>query len=127
MDTLRSEWDFLLSLRAAALGDLELLRAQKELGKSLEAHVGITAPAHHFAIITKYEATLAELFNVSSVKVILDTDADLFMDVRKALQPKCDRCWRHVPDVGQYPAYPTVCLRCVEALDAINFPPYPAT
>jgi isoleucyl-tRNA synthetase len=39
--------------------------------------------------------------------------------------PKCDRCWRHVPDVGQQEKYPTVCLRCAEALDAIDFPPYP--
>ena len=41
--------------------------------------------------------------------------------------PKCDRCWRHVPDVGDDTRYPTVCLRCAEALDAIDFPPYPAT
>jgi isoleucyl-tRNA synthetase len=40
---------------------------------------------------------------------------------------KCDRCWRHVPDVGQQEKYPTVCLRCAEALDAIDFPPYAAT
>jgi isoleucyl-tRNA synthetase len=40
---------------------------------------------------------------------------------------KCDRCWRHIPDVGKEEKYPTVCLRCAEALDAIDFPPYPAT
>jgi isoleucyl-tRNA synthetase len=44
-----------------------------------------------------------------------------------ASAPKCDRCWRHVPDVGEDTRYPTVCLRCAEALDAIDFPPYAAT
>jgi isoleucyl-tRNA synthetase len=50
----------------------------------------------------------------------------LDVDVIRATDIKCDRCWRHVPDVGQQEKYPTVCLRCAEALDAIDFPPYPA-
>ena len=46
--------------------------------------------------------------------------------VARSQRAKCDRCWRHVPDTGRNPDYPTVCLRCVEALDAIDFPPYTA-
>jgi len=37
---------------------------------------------------------------------------------------KCERCWRYTEDVGDEPNYPTVCLRCAEALEAISFPPY---
>jgi isoleucyl-tRNA synthetase len=44
--------------------------------------------------------------------------------VERSKQSKCDRCWRYVPDVGDNPDYPTVCLRCAEALNAIDFPPY---
>ncbi len=43
------------------------------------------------------------------------------------LENKCDRCWRHYADRGKNSNYPTVCLRCAEALDAIDFPPYAAT
>ena len=39
---------------------------------------------------------------------------------------KCERCWNYTADVGQDARYPTVCLRCAEALDAIDFPPYTA-
>jgi isoleucyl-tRNA synthetase len=39
---------------------------------------------------------------------------------------KCDRCWRFTDDVGNDANYPTVCLRCAEALDAIDFSPYAA-
>jgi len=34
---------------------------------------------------------------------------------------------KKVDDVGNNADYPTVCLRCAEALDAIDFPPYSAT
>ncbi len=37
---------------------------------------------------------------------------------------KCERCWRYVPDVANDPNYPTVCLRCADALAAIHYPPY---
>ena len=51
-------------------------------------------------------------------------DSSIDPSVELAIAPKCDRCWRHVPDVGNNANYPTVCLRCAEALDAIDFPPY---
>jgi isoleucyl-tRNA synthetase len=44
--------------------------------------------------------------------------------VERSTALKCDRCWRHVPDVGHDPHYPSVCLRCALALDAIDFAPY---
>jgi isoleucyl-tRNA synthetase len=52
---------------------------------------------------------------------------DLAINVFVADGHKCDRCWRYTDDVGQEQKYPTVCLRCAQALDAIDFPPYPAT
>ena len=48
----------------------------------------------------------------------------LISQVRRSAQPKCERCWRYVPDVAQDTRYPTVCLRCAEALEAIGFAPY---
>jgi isoleucyl-tRNA synthetase len=40
---------------------------------------------------------------------------------------KCERCWRYTEDVGDQEKYPTVCLRCADALQAINYPPYTAS
>jgi isoleucyl-tRNA synthetase len=39
---------------------------------------------------------------------------------------KCERCWRYVGDVAEDGRYPTVCLRCADALEAIGFAPYAA-
>ena len=30
---------------------------------------------------------------------------------------KCDRCWKVLPDVGDDPAHPTLCLRCADAVE----------
>ena len=51
---------------------------------------------------------------------------DNIFTVSKSTAPKCERCWRFVQDVGNDTRYPTVCLRCADALKAINYPPYPA-
>jgi len=113
-------------MREDVLSQLELLRTRKEIGKSLEANVVFNTRDESFELLTKFQSALPELFNVSQVAVnhTMVPD-DLFMDVHKSDSAKCERCWRHIPDVGKEEKYPTVCLRCAEALDAIDFPPYP--
>jgi isoleucyl-tRNA synthetase len=69
--------------------------------------------------------------NVSSVNFISVGEAGASSTVtanaKIASGTKCDRCWRYTRDVGKDPDYPTVCLRCAEALHAIDFPPYAVT
>jgi isoleucyl-tRNA synthetase len=125
--TLEPQWVFLLTLRSDVLSQLEILRTRKEIGKSLEANVVFNARDESFELLLKYQSALPELFNVSHVDVRhMSTTDGQFLGVQKIDSPKCDRCWRHVPDVGHNDAYPTVCLRCAEALDAIDFPHYSA-
>jgi isoleucyl-tRNA synthetase len=47
-----------------------------------------------------------------------------YVQAKPAKGSKCERCWRFTEDVGDDARYPTVCLRCADALDAIQFPPY---
>jgi isoleucyl-tRNA synthetase len=133
---LLTEWQALLVARSAVLGQLEGMRSNKVIGKSLEAELNARfdptkANAATLAFV-KYQADLAEVFGISAATVTpVDIPYESFAQFaeghpEKSDHPKCDRCWRHVPDVGQEEKYPTVCLRCVEALDAIDFPPYPA-
>jgi isoleucyl-tRNA synthetase len=131
-----ADWETLLSMRTNVLRQLESMRANKEIGKALEAEFELNArydPAKANAstlTLVRYQAALAELFGLSRVTVTpVDIPYESFAEFaeghpEKANAPKCDRCWRHVPDVGHNAAYPTVCLRCAEALDAIDFPPY---
>ena len=136
--TLLSEWTSLVEARnIIALQQLEPMRARKEIGKSLETKLQIryaprTANASTLAI-KKYEPYLAELFGMSEVTVSpVESMHESFAQFAEghpevSRERKCERCWRHVPDVGYDDRYPTVCARCSQALDAINFPAYGGT
>jgi isoleucyl-tRNA synthetase len=44
----------------------------------------------------------------------------LSVTVRRADGTKCERCWNYSTHVGENADYPTVCERCVKALDEIE-------
>ncbi len=126
---LEQDWAQLLTTRSEVLTRLEKLRAEKTIGKSLEAAVTLfTQEADAESPLHRYAGALPELFNVSEVDLhgVTHSDPDYLatMEVSRSGNPKCERCWRYVPDVAANPDYPTVCLRCAEALTAIGYPPY---
>jgi len=149
-ETLIEDWKYLLIIRQMVLKSLEVERQKGLIGKSLEAKIHIRAAVFAYRALASNRPALEELFNVSQVTIEENksTDAewtstikpcspditgdDLFavnldhVDIQSttAASSKCERCWRHVPDIGQQEKYPTVCLRCAQALDAIDFPPY---
>jgi isoleucyl-tRNA synthetase len=127
-----AHWEKLFLRRADVLAKLETLRAEKAIGKALEALVTLYASGtSENDLLANYATSLPELFNVSEVDIlpVAHNDPDYLpnLSAQRSDRPKCDRCWRHVPDVGHNSDYPTVCLRCAEALDAIDFPPYAAS
>ena len=129
---IEEDWGRLLSLRNLVLSKLESLRADKVIGKSLEAEVFLSYPAVDpddlGSLLSKYEMTLPELFNVSIVKLSgnsrdLDSN-EASIDAWFSPCVQCERCWRFVEGVRSSAAYPTVCPRCAGALAAISYPPY---
>ena len=128
---LEEDWEILLEIRDAVLRRLEELRVEKTIGKSLEAFVEIEPHTKHpeyGRVLNKYIEALPELFNVSRVNVQPyssnpDFAAPYIVIAMPAGGQKCERCWRHTFDVGIDARWPSVCSRCAEALDAINFPP----
>ncbi len=123
--SLEAEWAQLLEIRSRVLAKLELLRAAKVIGKSLEATVTLTFADD--TLLEKYAAALPELFNVSEVFVVRGpADNEGAIAVSRSAEPKCERCWRYVADVGTIARFPTVCARCAVALDEMGFPPYDA-
>jgi isoleucyl-tRNA synthetase len=118
---IEAEWEQLLEVRSQVLAKLELLRAEKVIGKSLEAVVTLSEGSD--GLLRKYAIALPELFNVSEVELLYEPSGE-GISVRRSDKPKCERCWRYVQEVGQDGRFPTVCLRCAEALEVIGFPPY---
>ncbi len=107
---------------------LEEARAAKVIGKALEASVSLRATGEGFALLERYSETIPELLNVSAVEIaggLAPWHSNAVIAVASpATGPKCERCWRYVPDVGTSTSYPNVCLRCADALAAIHYPPY---
>ena len=131
--SLLADWKQLLLIREQAMKALEEARALKTIGKGLEAAVELEAAndasTTHYDLLLRYQQSLPELLNVSTVQisVYLNPEASaswMNAKAKPATGTKCERCWRFTADVGDQPSYPTVCLRCAEALAAIHFASY---
>ena len=119
------KWSNLLALRNDVNKALEIARAQKIVGKPLDAAVTLyisqTAKAP-FAEIAGED--LEQLFIVSQVTVVDGEGAGYpsteFPGVTVAVEasqaPKCVRCWCHDEHVGQDAEHPELCPRCAQAV-----------
>ena len=63
---------------------------------------------------------LATLFIVSEVTSEIRSgavsDSDFAISVTKSTHAKCERCWNYRKAVGQDASHPTLCERCIEAV-----------
>jgi isoleucyl-tRNA synthetase len=132
-DALAKIWSEIRRVRRVVTGALEIERANKRIGSSLEA-----APVVHIAdaallglIAAEFagargEAGLAEVAITSELTVAADEGpADAFrlddvpgvaVEFRPARGTKCARSWKILPTVGSDPDYPDVTPRDAKAL-----------
>ncbi len=94
---------------------LEIQRANKTIGSSLEALVVVQAGKQDYGLLEKYKSTLTELFIVSQVELKEGADP-LNVQIHKAQGEKCERCWNYSDSVGKDAQHPALCERCVEAI-----------
>ena len=124
-DALAEKWRKLRNLRRVVTGALELERAGKRIGSSLEAAPVIyVADTDLFGIAA--DADLAELCITSDAMLIegegpesafrLDDVASVAVEPRLAQGRKCARSWKISPAVGGDPQYPDVTPRDAQAL-----------
>ena len=117
---LAERWDELLKVRSWVQAKLEEKRREKIIGSSLEAKVRISAPSERYEFLKLYEPDLPSTFIVSQVELRRDDQLeqipDFAVEVEKATGNKCERCWNYRPAVGTVKSHPTLCDRCVEAV-----------
>ncbi|HEV2022016.1 MAG TPA: isoleucine--tRNA ligase [Terriglobales bacterium] len=122
-EALRADWQILLWVRDQVLQALESARNAKTIGGSLEAQVSLAAPAAVHSVLDRHAKELCSLFIVSQVALEKPISGDgvssISVQVRRADGRKCERCWNYSTRVGESMKYPTVCERCVAALDEI--------
>ncbi|HUI14379.1 MAG TPA: isoleucine--tRNA ligase [Xanthobacteraceae bacterium] len=124
-DALADKWRKLRNVRRVVTGALELERAAKRVGSSLEAHPLVyIADSDLFA--TAADADLAELCITSGAALVegegpqeafrLPDVAGVAVFPELAKGKKCARSWKISPSVGQDPQFPDVTPRDAQAL-----------
>ena len=117
-------WAHIFRYRDLLLSKLEEARISKLIGSSLEAKVEISAGSYAHQILSLYQDHLRYIFIVSEVSLLpVNTEIseeDLIVSVTRADGKKCERCWNYSTRVGESALYPTVCERCVTALEEIE-------
>ena len=124
-DALGATWTRIRELRRVVTGAIELERAQKRLGSSLQADVEIFADPVTVAALAGLD--LAELCITSAGTLqAAPPPADAFtlpelpfigVRVTLAAGEKCQRCWRVLTEIGSVSDHPDLCLRCSAAID----------
>ncbi len=115
---LAQRWDQLLKYREQVQGVLEVSRRDKMIGSSLEAAVEVRAAGKDLAFLKAYERDLPMVFIVSQVKLLSGGNAQgpVSVGASKSSFAKCERCWNYREAVGMDATHPTLCDRCVEAV-----------
>jgi len=124
-DALAKKWETIRDVRRVVTGALELERAAKNIGSSLEASP-IIYVSDRTILATLFDVDLAEVCITSNYEVREgDTPPGAFRlnDVggvavvaERAVGTKCARSWKILPSVGEDPEYPDVSPRDAQAL-----------
>ena len=116
----RKVWKNLFEIRAVALPALEKARQAKHIGKALEAKLILSGTESALANAKAHSESLRELLNVSQLELSNGTNDNLSVSIAKAAGQKCERCWHWETDVGSISEHPTICVRCVKAIQSAN-------
>jgi isoleucyl-tRNA synthetase len=124
-DALAVKWETVRNIRRVVTGALELERAAKRIGSSLEASPVVYVSSREL-LATLFDVDLAEVSITSNYEISEgDAPADAFrlndvpgvaVVVEKAVGIKCARSWKILPTVGEDPEYPDVSPRDAQAL-----------
>ncbi len=121
---LDKKWERLIVVRRELTRALELARAAKVIGHSLEARVTVTVSGELAEFMSENWQTIK---NIAIVSELVQAEAlsgevyeselpGLSVAVTAAPGDKCERCWTRSTSVGQDAAHPAACGRCVTVL-----------
>lgn len=111
---LEEKWNKIIKVKEEAAKALEMARAEKVIGHSLNAKVIINADKENYEFLKGKEELLQEVFIVSGVE--LNEAKEFSVEVKPADGEKCERCWMYSTTVGEDKENPTICHKCSEAL-----------
>ena len=120
-----AKWDMVMKLRQDVNGILEKARADKRIGKALEAHVTLSSDNAELKAACEGK-NLAEICIVSAVDWSAPEEgaevgtganyADLTIGVSEAKGEKCPRCWMHSLEADEN----GLCKRCAAVVSRLE-------
>ena len=124
-EALAAKWDKVRALRRVVTGALEVERAEKRIGSSLQANPVVYAQPEHVAAMRSVD--LAEIAITSDATLVTDAPPAGAFTIEDspgvAVVPgtadgeKCVRCFKVLPEVGANSDWPGICGRCADAVE----------
>jgi isoleucyl-tRNA synthetase len=121
---LGEKWKTVRALRRVVTGALELERAEKRIGSSLQAAPHVHAAPEYIAAMKDLD--LVEISITSGGDLVagdpppgaftLPDVAGVGVVPALASGQKCARCWQVLEEVGKSAKHPLICHRCEEAV-----------
>lgn len=124
----RAYWETVMSVKTAVNKRIEEERNAGNVKGSLGTEVQLFCEGELFEVLNALGDELRFVLLSSEAKVLPVSDAasegaqpseldGLAVRVTPASNKKCDRCWHHREDVGQNPAHPDLCGRCIDNVE----------
>jgi isoleucyl-tRNA synthetase len=111
---LLAKWGRIREIRDLVNKDIETVRAEGQVGSSLQANVTVQANPQDLALLESLGPDAKFVF-ITSVLALAAGDT-LSATVAVSTDAKCERCWHYAADVGVDAAHPTLCGRCTSNL-----------
>ena len=120
-----SYWDKCMRLRTDVNKALEMARAEKRVGKPLDAKLTLFMTDEAMAEFDQIKAENFEQLCIVSDVAVAEGEGEgyqgeqfpgLTVKVDACEDPKCIRCWMHSKTVGSNAEHPELCARCAAAL-----------
>ena len=123
-DALSEKWSKVRAIRRSILGALELERAEKRIGSSLQAAPEVFLDEAHNAALAGVDLADVAITSDAAVTVgpppeaafILSDSPEIGVVPKTATGEKCARCWKVLPEVGNDADVAGVCNRCADAV-----------
>ncbi|MBI3891904.1 MAG: class I tRNA ligase family protein, partial [Candidatus Wallbacteria bacterium] len=131
---LLARWERIAAFKKGAAKALEAAREQKVIGSSLQARLGVYVPDEALKLDLERNRKLYEEVCIVSRLRLADKPEELRQDSRlpapapsefvpdvlfgvtEAGGTRCERCWKHLKDVGQNADHAGLCARCAGAV-----------
>ena len=109
------KWEKIIKVKNIVAKDLELARAEKTIGNSLDAKVTIYAEGEEYKFLKENEELIKLVLIVSGLEIQENNrkqEEKLGVKVEHATGEKCERCWMYNDHLED-----GLCPRCKEVLE----------